>query len=213
MRDQRVYGVALILSAVGLLVTAGFHPTGGQMLASRDTFEHVALVNTAVHSLAIGSAWLLLFGMVGLSRRLGLQRVDVTAALVAFAMGTLTVTCAAVIDSLVVPQVGRSTFGADEASRNGLLQLMRYSFFTASALSRVWVAAESVAILLWSVAMLRTGFDRVLPWLGIVVALLGLAGQLSGFLTMNIHHLMLVVLVQGVWLVWTGVLLIRRDAG
>ena len=45
------------------------------------------------------------------------------------------------------------------------------------------------------------------------VALLGLAGQLSGFLTMNIHDLMLVVLVQGVWLVWTGVLLIRRPAG
>ena len=63
MRDQTTYGVALILSAVGLLVTAGFHPTGGQMLASRETFEHVALVNTAVHSLAIGahgcccSAW------------------------------------------------------------------------------------------------------------------------------------------------------------
>jgi hypothetical protein len=68
-------------------------------------------------------------------------------------------------------------------------------------MTRFYMVAASVAIPLWSVAMLHTQFNRMLPWAGLAIALLGFLGQFSGFLRMNVHDLMLMVLGQGVWTV------------
>ncbi len=43
------------------------------------------------HSLAILGTWLVLLGLIGLSRRLGVERVTVIAALVAFALASTAV--------------------------------------------------------------------------------------------------------------------------
>jgi len=134
----------------------------------------------------------------------------VTAALTAFATGAMAVSCAAVMDGLVASELAKGVFAADETARNGAVQLMRYTFVIASSMTRFYMVAASAAILLWSVAMLHTRFNRALPWVGFAIALLGFLGQFSGLLRMNTHDLMLMVLGQGVWTGWTGVVLIRR---
>jgi hypothetical protein len=211
MQEQRIHGIALLLSAVGFLATAGLHPMGPQVTASSAAIEHFSLMNKAVHGIALGSIWLSLFGVVGLSRALGFQRPDVTAALTAFAIGAVMVTFAGIMEGLVASELARRLVGADDAARQDVVQLMRYCFLIASSLTRFYVVAASAAIVLWSTAMLRTGFSRVLPWVGFFIALLGFVGQFSGYLRMNTHDLMLMVVGQGVWIVWTGVVMIRRD--
>jgi hypothetical protein len=211
MQEQRIYGIALLLSTVGLLATAGLHPTAPLMPDSSATIERFSLMNKVVHGLALGSVWLSLFGVVGLSRSLGFQRPDVIAALTAFAMAAMMITFAAVMDGLVASELARRLIGADDAARQDVVQLMRHCFLIASSLTRFYVVAASAAIALWSVAMLRAGFSRVLPWVGFFTALLGFVGQFSGYLRMNTHDLMLMVVGQGVWIVWTGLVMIRRD--
>jgi hypothetical protein len=55
MRDETLYGGALILSALGMLATRAFHLTGHQLLASDAAIEHIGLVNKVVHGIALGS--------------------------------------------------------------------------------------------------------------------------------------------------------------
>lgn len=210
MRDETLYGGALILSAVGMIATGAFHPTGHQLLASPEAIAHVGLMNKIVHGMALGSVWLSFFGVVGLSRRLGLQRLDVTAALVAFAMGVMALTCAAVTDGIVATELAKGFIGADEATRNSVLQLLRLCGLIASSMSRFDVAAVSVAMLFWSVAMMRTGFSRALSWAGVIIGVVGLLALFSGHLRMNVHDLIAMVLGQGIWTVWTGVVMIRH---
>jgi hypothetical protein len=78
------------------------------------------------------------------------------------------------------------------------------------AMAKVHVAGSSLAIALWSIAMLRTGFARVLAIVGFVVPLAGLAVIFNGGLHMSVHDLAHLVLAQSIWMVWTAVLLIRR---
>ena len=210
MRDETLYGAALILSAVGMLATGAFHPTGHQLLASPEAIAHVGLVNKVVHGMALGSVWLSFFGVVGLSRRLGLQRLDVTAALAAFAMGVMALTCAAVTDGIVATELANGLVGADEATRSGIMPLLRLCGLIASSMSRFDVAAVSVAMLLWSVAMMRTGFSRALSWVGVIIGAVGLLALFSGHLRMNVHDLIAMVVGQSIWTVWTGIALSRH---
>lgn len=209
--NNRVYGAALVASVVGLIVTVLFHPTGAQIRETTDAFEHELLVNILVHALALSSLWLSLVGLIGLSRQLGLARADVAAALSAFALAVMSGTIAGSINGFVVTELARSMATADEAARSGLQILSTYSRHVNGVFAKLHVATSSLAILLWSVAMLRTQFTKVLPFVGFAAALVGVAVFFNGRLHMNVHDLMYVVLGQSVWMAWAAVLLIRRS--
>jgi hypothetical protein len=92
-----------------------------------------------LHSLAILGTWLVLVGLVGLSRMLGLKRVTVMAALVAFALATFGVLIAAAFDGLVVPKLAQQWVDADTLARGDLKQLMRFCVLIASPLTRIYL--------------------------------------------------------------------------
>jgi hypothetical protein len=209
MRQERVYGGALVLSAVALLATGMFHPTGAQILQSAEAAERVGLKDTIVHAFGLGSVWLALFGMVRLSQLLGFARLEVQAAFIAFAMACGAVMIAAIVDGILVPKLASRYFEVEEPTRGSVLELMRFCGSLASALSRFYITAVSVAVLLWSWAAWRTRFHRVLPWVGVVVALPALVAQLLGYLHMNVWDVLVLALGQGVWMVWAGVVLMR----
>lgn len=210
MHDNRIYGGALIASVVGLLVTAHVHPSGLHGATSAEAMEHVLRLNVGVHTLALVSIWFSFIGLVGLSRQLGLARPEVIAALVAYTMAVIAAVSAAIASGFVMTELQRSTFGADEPTRSGLQLLSTYTHHLNGAYAKVHVAASSVAILLWSVAMLRARFSKVLPFVGFVSLVAPASVLFSGRFHMDVHDLLLVVLAQGVWLAWSGVLLVRR---
>jgi hypothetical protein len=197
---------------MGLLATAFFHPTGEQLRGPPDEIERELLLNVGVHALALVSLGLSWIGLVGLSQRLGKERVEVLGAHVAYAMAVMGGICAASVSGFVVTGLVRDMAAADEPTQHALRFLFRYSRFLNGAFANVHVVASCVAILLWSVAMFRARFDTALAVAGIGVGLVGVVGVFSGTLTMNVHGLMLVVLGQGAWMVWAAVLLIRRPA-
>jgi hypothetical protein len=213
MRDDRIYGAALILGALAFLGTAGLHPTGSQLLASPEGFAHSAPINVLAHALGLFGMWLTVFGVVGFARRVGLQRPDVTAALVAFCLAAAMVSLAAIIDGLVSTRLAQAYVATDDAAaRTTLRGFMQFCYNMASSLTRYYVTAASIAILLWSWAAWRIRFDRVLPWLGVVIGVGALIAQLRGHLQMNVHDVMLLAIGQGLWMMWTGVALLRARA-
>jgi hypothetical protein len=210
MREEQVYGGALIVGVVGMLVTAAFHPAGHQMLASKEAFAHVAAIGIAVHALALASTGVSAFGLVGLSRRLGIARLDVVGALVAFAMAVMGVIVAASASGFIAPVLGKMMFAADETARPVVRYLFIYNGAINQAFAKFHTVASSVAILLWSAAMLRTQFSRLLGAVGCVIGLATLFVILTGRLPLNVHGFGVIVLTQGVWLAWAGVLLILQ---
>lgn len=210
MSDDKIYGATLIGGALALLGTGTLHPTGGQLLASAESFAHHAPINVLAHSLALVGVWLTSCGVFGLARRLGLHRIDVIAGLVAYAMVALLISVAAVIDGLVATRLAENFVGTELATgRDDARLLIQFCYYVASSLSRVYVSGMAIALLLWSWAGWRTGFDRVLPWIGGAIALVAIGAQLAGHLRMNVHDVMLLATGQSVWLVWAGFALLR----
>jgi hypothetical protein len=210
MSTERIQGAALIAGAIALLATGLLHPTGGQLLASAEGFAHYATTNMLAHSLALLGVWLTTFGVAGVASRLGLRHPSVIAGLVAYGLAVALISMAAVVDGFVATRLAGDFVGTGIAGeRDQLRLLMTFCFYVASSLSRVYVTGMAVALLLWSWAAWRTGFDRVLPWFGVAIATIALAAQLTGHLRMDVHDVMLLAVGQGAWLVWAGIALCR----
>ena len=213
MRDEQIHGLALILGTVAMLGTGLLHPTGPQMLASDEAFRQTAPLNVAAHGLALFGVWLTLFGTIGLSRRLGFARADVTAAMVAYGLVAVLISLAGVIDGFVLTRLaGGYVESTDAQEREVYMGFMKYSYNIASSISRVYVTGAALAVLLWSLAIWRTRLSRMLPVLGLAISLAALGAQLLGHLRMNVHDVLLLAAGQGVWFIGAGALLLLERA-
>jgi hypothetical protein len=208
VRDR--YGATLILGSVVLVATAVIHPSvvpfGDQAALARMT-----LIDGLAHGLAVLGTWLVLVGLVGLSRMLGLERITVLAALLAFALPAAGVVVAAALDGFVLPQLAQQWTGADQVVRDELRVLIRFCVLVASAITRIYLLFGAVAIVLWSWVIYRDRLSRTLPWLGALLGLAGIATLIGGPPYINVHELLALVFGQAVWLVLAGLMMIRRN--
>jgi hypothetical protein len=212
MRDDKIHGAALIAGALAFMATGALHPTGSQLMASPAAFAEHGPINVLAHSLGLFGIWLTAFGIVGFARRVGPARPDVTAALVAFGLAAVMVTIAAIVDGIVATRLAaRYVETIDEAQREVLRGFMTFCYNLASSLSRYYVTATAIAILLWSWAAWRVRFDRALPWIGAAIAVGALWAQMRGQLKMNVHDVIVLAVGQGLWMIWTGVALWRAS--
>jgi len=207
MREERVGGWAMILAAGMGLVTMAFHPTGQETLAD---FQRVAPINVAAHALALLAIPIAFFGALALPRRLadapGLARFG----LVAYGMSQVAVMIAAVASGLLATALYARVLGSPGAEADGARLLLGFTGMLNHAFATVYVAASSLAIGAWSVAMWRTrAFPRWLAAPGLVIggALIGIT--LAGRLRLDVHHFGMVVIAQAAWLVGTGIALVR----
>src|SRR6185295_12564055 len=148
MRNETLYGSALIASVLGMIVTAALHPTGPQVVSSAESAESYGLLAAGVHALALASMAVSSFGLVGLSRRLGTGRPDVGGAAVAWAMAVMGVICAASFSGFVAPAVAKAIFAAGEADRPIFHALFTYNGMLNQAFAKFHVVASSAAIVL-----------------------------------------------------------------
>jgi hypothetical protein len=210
MRSEVRSGALLITGSMVLLLMGIVHPSNIPF-GDREALAHMAWVDAAAHSLAIIGTWLLLVGQVGLCRMLGLQRMLVVAALVAAALPAAGIEVAAALDGFAIPKIADQWMGADATTRATLQQLIRFCVLTASSLTRIYLLMVAIAILIWSWVVHRDGLSAGLPWVGAVVALAGIATLFGGPAYINVHELLALMAGQSVWMIWAGVLMIRKD--
>ena len=209
MNNQTGHGAMLILGSAILLLMSVIHPSAVPFGDSA-ALARMAVIDALAHGLAIVGAWLVLVGLVGLSRLLGFQRVTVTAALVAIALATAGIVVAAACDGFVVPKLAEQWSGADSIARDTLKELVRFCVLLASSLTRIYLLLGTTAMALWSWAIHRDGLSRSLPWVGVAVAVAGFATLFGGPAYVNVHELLALVLGQSVWMILAGLMLIKH---
>lgn len=209
VKNQTGYGAILILGSAVLLVVGVIHPSAVPF-GDRAALARMAIIDALAHSLAIVGAWLVLVGLVGLSRLLGIQRVTVAAALVAMALATAGIVVAAACDGFVVPKLADQWLAADRIGRDTLQELVRFCVLLASSLTRIYLLLGTTAMALWSWAIYRDRLSRGLPWVGVVVAVAGFATLFGGPAYVHVHELLALILGQSVWMILTGLMLIQH---
>src|SRR5438105_3678827 len=202
-------GLALILGSLASLAILGLHPTGHDIVASSMQGESNAL-NTGVHALAIAAEALLVLGTLGLTLRLAGQRDLAVSAFVVFALAMSAMIIAAVASGLIATSVAAAAARAEGSAREAMLSWFHYTGHVNQAFAKVGFSFASVAIGLWSVAMIRDGFSRGLGVFGVVIAAAMLAGFAFSGGRLVIHGFGgLVMLGQTVWTIAAGWLLLK----
>jgi hypothetical protein len=209
VRHETGYGATLISGSAVLLVMGVMHPSAIPF-GDNAALARMAFIDAVAHSLAILGTWLVLVGPVGLSRMLGLQRVTVLAALVAFALLALAVVVAAALDGFVVPRLTEQWMNVDSSARGDLRQLIQFCVLLASSLTRIYLLLGAIAISLWSWVIYHDRLSRGLAWVGAVVGVVGIATLFGGPAYVSVHEVLALVAGEAAWMILAGLLMIHR---
>ncbi|MCE9521586.1 MAG: hypothetical protein K8S25_04045 [Alphaproteobacteria bacterium] len=210
MTLERAGALALIFGTIAMMGVMAVHPSG-HVSSDPAIAAHMLMVNVIVHALAIANAPLLTFGIFALTRSIGLDRPLPALALAFYAFGAVAVMCAAIMSGLVATRLIEASreAGADTALLHGLSQL---EWYLNQSFATVHVALFSVAIALLALSWPgKNLLSAILQISGLVVGIGVFAWLASGTLTLDVHGMGAVVLIQGVWSILAGFALLTRQ--
>lgn len=169
-----------------------------------------ALLNAVVHGTLIALSGALACGFTCLASRLGMRLILVRAGLVAYVMGTGAFIAAALINGFIVPQL-LTRYGVTlHEVPETLGYILRLCREVNQTCSRMGVLADSAAILLWSMVLVRRPDPaRSVGLLGGLAGAGPLLGVLLGQMAMNVHGMLAFVLCQTLWSLAVAALLMR----
>lgn len=207
------YGWMLAIAAALSLAFAMVHPQvhGHDLGGVLGQLREGALFNSWVHGILMALAMVLAAGFAGLSRRLGFGRPEILLGFTFYAMGTMAMMGAAVINGFAL-----SIFaGRYDAGVVGQEAALGAAFNLAGSIAATWAGVGAVGmsagILAWSLRLLRlAGAARIVGVGGILLGLATIALLVAGVLILNVHGFLLLVLSQTIWTIAIGVLLIRQ---
>lgn len=179
-------GLALVLGAAALVGVMVVHPTGPDAAGAGHG------LSTAVHTVAILAELTLLLGALRLTVHLAAMHDTAIAAFITYAASTMSLIIAAVAAGWMDPSVA--------ATING-------------PFATVGFGLAAIAIVLWSVAIWRTGFSRTLGTFGAAIGATTLGGMMHGA-TLALHGFGgIVLLALTVWMASTGLMLRAQREG
>jgi hypothetical protein len=127
------------------------------------------------------------------------------AAIITFGLACIAVFVAATVSGFIIPAIIKRM--AQDAPANARLwQIVIDGIFQINqAFAQIYSVAASLAVILWSVSVLRNGgLSRGLAVYGCVVSALIIFGISIGHLRLNIHGMAAVWLGQAIWFVIAG---------
>jgi len=206
MTDNRLSGLAFFIGMTGTIITMAFHPTAHD-LGSPEHSASMMQLNVAVHSLALICVPILFLGALGLTQRLAAPNRLALSALVMFGFAEVAVMIAAAASGLVAPGLFHH-MSADPGMADTWRAILTLNGHLNQAFALIFVVASSIAIVLWSAAILKGNtFSRPMGIYGCILGPLTILAVLSGHVRLNVHGFGLVVLSQAVWFIAAGVLL------
>jgi hypothetical protein len=204
----RISGLAMMAGSVGVLVTLVLHPSERGLFDPAQV-ESIGRTMVIVHSLALVSLPLWFFGAFGLSRRI--DHWLGVAGLIVYGFALAAMMNALVIDGLVTPGLARAIANATADNATGWKIALNHNAFLDQAFMSVFLVASSVAIALWSAAIVRSAaLARVLGIFGCVLGPGTIIAQLTGLLGKNPHMFFLAVIGQAIWFFSGGLQLFLR---
>jgi hypothetical protein len=209
MNENRMSGLALILGSVGSIITMGLHPTGHDLLAPGQLTPVMHMV-VFVHSLALICLPVMFFGAWGLTRRLASPSRLSTLALVFYGFAMMATMNAAAISGFMTPYIAQQMALPDPAMHDMWHMILHYNGQLNQTFALVLVMAASVAILLWSISMLKSKkFAAALGIYGCVLGTVTIILVGSGHVKLGVHGFGMIVVAESIWYVIVGVMLMR----
>jgi hypothetical protein len=180
-----------------MIITMIFHP-GGRI--TPEQLEQMIRLNIAVHSLALVSIPVLLLGAWGMSRRLDGGDRLAWAGLVLFGLASVAVMIAGTLNGLAAPALMRKIVAATPETRETWQAMLSYNFQVNQAFARVYSVGASLAIVLWSVAILRyRAMGMGVAIYGVALGLVTAVAICSGLLTPDRHGFAILIFGQAIW--------------
>ena len=205
MNDNRFSAIALIAGSAGLIITMAFHPTGHDFFVPGQ-LEHAIRINMAVHSLALATMPISFLGALGLSLVLNSSNRLAICALVFYGVAEIAGMNAGICSGFVAPRMAQLSAATTGPTSDAWKLAFRYTGELNQAFAPVLVVASSVALILWSCAILRSAKAmRALAFYGLAIGSLTIIGVGSGHVRLNVHGYGMVVLTQAIWFVAAGV--------
>ena len=210
MRRDPLSASLLIAGSLAIVLVMSHHPTGAAIMDAEHAEWHAGL-SAIVHGAAIVAIAVLVMGFVGVSRGLGFSATPV-AALVAYGLGAVAGVSAAVVSGFVAPEVILRAMAAEGPAAAETFDALRaFSWMLNQGFAKVHVVASSVAVVLWSVALLRVGRpERAAGVAGILVGLVTLVVFFAGAVQLDVAGFGAIMFAQAAWGIWLGVVLLRE---
>ena len=211
----RAAGIILIAVTILEVLAMAHHPSvhAHDLASAIDQLGRSAGLSAVVHGTLIA---LMLIGFCCLTEfsvLRGLHRPAVRAGLVAYAVGVVAMVGAAIVDGFVTGQLAARLVGESASELQVTRQILLLCETLNQALAQLGTAATSVGIAAWSLSLLRSGaFARVLGIFGVLTGASAIAAILFGVMQLDVHRMMLVLALEGVWMLGAGVLLVRRTS-
>jgi hypothetical protein len=200
-------GLALIVFTILLALTMGLHPAGGSV-------EHLIRIQRLIittHAIAILSLPFGWIGFWGLTRKLGLDNFWSVLAFAMISFGLVAVLIAASANGLIVPIFLQHYKDATPEAIDSIRPVLRYSFAINGAFDYIYTFAFCLAILGWSITILRTGrLSKWLGWAGILVAIAAAVIFVSGVAVHSLQGFRIFVTAIVVWVLMAGVALFKQ---
>ena len=212
MNDTRLGGLALVLGAVCSFLTLTFHPAGGGHRVTPAQFEVLIALVIGVHAFAISSLPISFLGGLALSRRIDSPFRLGLLGLTIYGFGLIAALGAATMSGLVTPQILRRMVSHEPGADQWQI-LMTYTHAINQGFAQVHVIAYSLAILVWSLAILKNrNMPVALAVYGLLAAIAVALAIFSGTLNMELHGFRITTFVQALWFLWAGIVLWRSTS-
>jgi len=214
--DTRTAGFAIAASAIASIVFVAIDEgaRGKDALSIMQSMLAGQSMHQLVHVVAMACLGGFLYGYSVLSQRLGLHRTPVMIGLISYALGTVLMLLATVIDGFVSTDAAAMYVGGAPAGIEQGFQIVNLlSGALLPDLARVAWVFQSVAAIAWACALLRErGMQRAVGVIGL------LAGGLPAAIVFVVGSRMTdavvvsILLSQGIWnIAAASVLIVRGD--
>ena len=208
--EARVAGIVLVAATLLSILMMAHHPSASthDPASLAADIASTATLSRVVHGVLIALIGFELYAFVVFAGRLAAGRSAARAGVVAYAIGSGAMIGAALISGFVVSSLG--IYYAGVADPAPFVDFARLSMTGNQALAKLGVIATSAAIVLWAIALLHD--SKRARWLAIVGLATGLApalALLAGWIRLDVHGMLIVVIAQALWNLAAGTELIR----
>jgi hypothetical protein len=204
---RKLSGYSLLIGSSLMVLTMLLHPSGGDI-------QHILQISRVAiisHSLGILSTVFTAYGFYGLASAIMTQSRISFLGLSFAGFALVAVLLAALLNGLVLPMYVMQQSGIAEENLEMVKLIINYGITINAALDYVFIAGYSIAMLIWSIGMLRAG--KFSNWLGIWgITLVGISVAAALFQLNFISVTGFTVYVIGIvsWIVSAAIILLKK---
>lgn len=209
----RTGGILLTACTLSSILAMAHHPTVGAVGVAdaiarlNDMADHAAWV----HGILIALMLLIFHAYTEYALQRGIERPLVRLGLVSYGAGTVAMIGAAAISGWVSAKAAGLILTPNDQDLRTLALFINFSHVLNQTFANIGSLAMSGGILAWGIGLVHDrGWPRIVGGIGILAGVAPAVALVAGGLRLDVHGMMLVVLVQALFNLGIGALLVFR---